>query len=100
MARKHLKIGLTTEYRNGGDSMKQKRLEEKVREKGEEIRDQLPDGVEGFGERLQEEARGVGTRVKEGIRTAIHNSRDGERRPGRPPSGRPPSGWPPSVKRH
>lgn len=61
------------------------------------VRDRLRAGLERFGERLQEEARGVEHRIKQGIQSAVEDSKHPERRFGRPPKRRPPSGRPPSV---
>jgi hypothetical protein len=69
-----------------------------AREKMEEVRDKLRDGIEGFGERLRE---GINPRAKEGVQSAMKGGRRPVGRPPtrRPPSGRPPSGRPPSSRR-
>ncbi|HEX6509428.1 MAG TPA: hypothetical protein VF221_17505 [Chloroflexota bacterium] len=64
----------------------------------ESVQERLRVGVEDFGHRLQDEAKGVEQRVKEGIQSAIEEGKHPERRFGRPPSRRPPSGRPPPVR--
>ena len=54
--------------------------------------------VDEFGRRLQEEAKGVESRVKDGIASALEESRHPETRFGRPPRRPPPSGRPPSPR--
>lgn len=62
----------------------------------ESVRERLQEGVDQFGHRLQDEAKGVEARIKEGIASAVEKGRHPEQRFGRPPSRRPPSGRPPS----
>jgi hypothetical protein len=74
------------------------------RENDEGTRERLRKRVDKFGRRLQEEAKGIESRVKEGIQESVEESKHRDRRLGRPPglsrrppSGRPPSGRPPSI---
>ena len=61
------------------------------------LQEELRSKLEQFGTRLQEEAQGLGPRIKEGIQEAVEEGKHPERRFGRPPKRRPPSGRPPSI---
>jgi hypothetical protein len=62
-------------------------------------REHFRERADRFSRRFQEEAKGVESRVKDGIASALEESRHPETRFGRPPRRPPPSGRPPSGRR-
>jgi hypothetical protein len=67
-----------------------------VREKVEDLGDNLRGGIARFRDRLREEIEGAKPRVKDNVKSAM--DREQWRPLGRPPAGRPPSRRPPSGR--